>query len=529
MLNDFGSFKSVNFVKVESEVKEGKIGNGESGQFQREMGLAAEAGDSAKVPRPEGVTPEEIRQLAYEPYRLLMRRIEDARRTGAVDEKIARQFRGRLLTLFFENHDPDEVLQIDVDRLPTLAFMRQELQRIKDVLLQEVEGADLGTLTLHDQSEYSVNFGQLSGLFDYQVDLPRGTIERRSAIVIDGQVHTTWEAVGEAGPQEIEHASSFQMVDGKPYGLLTLRVPGPEFTLSDQLLLGDRREFRIKKESGFVMLTNDNLNEVVIDPDRGSWCGMYREFRTASREASLPVIDGMLMERLESVPNSRIMTTKFASFQDGKLSGVLTYCIEPENAGKVCFVVHGQEILEIDGQKIRDVQSFVTGNEDTYSAVVTLEDNRQHVIVNGKIDHQLSGDSAFESIQIAQTSDLGVCGSVLHTCVDGVRRPLPVSNNQIIQMIDRRILEGVKNLSFSAAGSVTGQASIFGPPGSDRIWDAAFIIDGHLVTELDGRVIRAIDDDIRLFGGTLKGLTGLVQLLGEDRRRKYTLGEWEYE
>lgn len=519
------------------------------------MGLAAETGDSAKAPRPERVDLEAIRQLAYEPYRLLMRRIEDARRTDGIDEDQYRIFHDRLTTLFLKDHKPDELFEIESGHRPTPAFMRREIVRVKELISYELlPGFDVVDLRFRDQSTYTVNYGKLTGVFDYQLVSATGEKLSRVALVIDGEVQTLledpdprWHSL----PRGIYECDELQVVDGQPYGLVSWAAPTFGGFESQDILFGDHWENQFARWNP-LRQTYDWVNpgqvvsrryysDVVVDPERETWSGVFHESPESPVSNTFPIIDRVIQKQLESNPGIEIESTRFASFSDGRFSGVLGF------GSRSCVVVDGKEIMQIDGKACGRVDSFALSDDrSTFSGVLDLEtDNwdedftvqrERVVIVNGNIHQMLSHDPDFFNFEVIGSSSEGVRGFVSFEEKDKTWIRLPVRQNTIVREIGGVPIRSSEGIIFSAEDRVTGFVKITAPQGTGRDWDWGVVIEDELVTEIDGRPIvgihadvELIDNPTKLFGGKLDGLTGTIQLLGEDRRRKYVLGEWEYE
>lgn len=495
-------------------------------KLHRQLELAAEAASPPPAPDRDSVLLDEIRALAYRPYQLLTAKLEEAKKAGFPPDQYER-FHERIRQLFLEKHTEAELPYIFDGLPPSVEMMRTLMERLIPELPPPPDGQTIRNLQIRPQSQYMTYRGEINGVVSYEVGQGDSISGHRSLPIHNSRLVTEWR--DEQGKlQPIRYTRGFENIGGHAYALLV--VDDIDKVRMRQLLIVDDQVVEIVDGQRV-----GDVDEFYPEPEEQTWSGLMTKY-DLREQMSRPVIHGRIKEQFSTGQEIRCVT--HTSHQHGELSGAMIAKERVDYYDQIHLLVNGQEMETIEGRRILQVYALFPGEGDKFDGIFYLSGEGilgdTVLVLDGRIEEDLRRTPlgswlGGRKTQILKMSPAGSVSGSYGQPTGSV----PIVKEEMLREIGGYPIETAENLKFTDDGELDSGIICFqagedmSEVSGEHVW--GFVIDGKFVKSIDGRAIRRIDlGDLLLFDGTLAGLTGKIRLQGEDRWRRYLLGEWEY-
>lgn len=474
----------------------------------------AEAAEPIRPWRVEGLSAETIKQQLVrgvrQNYRNTLRRIRAAETVGAIDDEAAANFTDRLKHLFIQERSERELDYVFGGKEPTVEEMRPAFDGLRE---QAKDDRFVITLELPSNQQYwQLIDGKVNGVIHANIRQPGSRNAKGRFPVVGGEIIK--EVSTESGDSvPIEYCDHFHVLDGQLYG--TVRPRGwdghhLDADLDWPVVAGRIVEWVGRNADQAIPIYG--AKEFVADRLTGEWSAAV--YMSLNPQILQPVIRGRLVERIG--PDGPRITSchQIAIDEAGRFSAVIV-----GEDHKQHLIVQDEFRDSVVGRPIEQVGVFLVSETGKVSGTFELGGEWVTVCEDEILEH-LSGDHFPPS-----TYELELIDGKLYGYIQTADDPfVPVIRNKPVLELEGKRIMWVNNGEIYPDG--TFDFGIVSLQEANR-QQPAIVLRSQLITEIEGKRIVSVADTSS-FDGTLAGLSGLVQLEGEEKARRYVLGQWEY-
>lgn len=481
------------------------------GQPETHFALAEQA-EPIRPRSAEGLSAETIKQELVQGirqrYRTMLRRIRAAETVRAIEAETAASFTDRLKHLFIQERSESELDYVFGGRHPTVEEMRPAFAELKERAFDDFSIIHLKPPS--NQQYWQLIDGKVNGLLRGKARSKGPRADLGSFPVIGGEL-VTHIATQTGVRVPIFRVDHIQVLDDQLYG--TVRVgegDGHQFDPGVYYpIVADRIVESIVGDAGEAVPIY-GTPEFVIDSLTGEWSGAV----CTNIEPLIvqPVVRGKLTDRI--VPNEPTISkcSQVSINEQGRFSATIL-----TDDGRWRLIVSEEVRESVAGRPIGQVGAFLVSETGKVSGTFQLGGEWVTVCEDEILEH-LSGDHFPPSTYEFELID-GKLYGYIQTADDPF---VPVIRNEPILELEGKKIIWVNNGEIYPDGTFDFGIVSVEEAGRQQ---PAIVLRSQLITEIDGKRIVSVADTLS-FDGTLAGLSGLVQLEGEKKARRYVLGKW---